>query len=82
MTTEFPARPEWYAETALFAKSDPEKARLQLLNTLLPYFLILALMFLSIHLHVPYEVTLVLATPIFYRKIWLTVLLFILVVTP
>lgn len=55
------AKPKWYAETALFAKSDPKKARLQLLNTLLPYVLVLSLMFLSIDLHLPYGVTLVLA---------------------
>ncbi|SNB47437.1 Fatty acid desaturase [Geobacter sp. DSM 9736] len=65
MTTESPfrhaAKPDWYAQTARFARPDPGKAKLQLLNTLLPYVLVLNLMFLSIHLHVPYAITLGLA---------------------
>lgn len=54
-------KPEWYATTAPYARPDMRKSTVQLLNTLVPYFMILALMVLTVRHDYPYGVTLLLA---------------------
>lgn len=54
-------KPEWYAATEAYARADLRKSVWQLLNTLVPYFLLLALMVGTVLGNRPYWVTLLLA---------------------
>jgi len=54
-------KPEWYKETARFAQADTRTAIRQLLTTVIPYLLLLALMGRTILLGHPYWITLALA---------------------
>ncbi|HXE97712.1 MAG TPA: fatty acid desaturase [Dongiaceae bacterium] len=53
-------KPEWYKATAQFAKQDNLTSIRQLLTTLIPYMLLLALMALTVHSGYPYYITLAL----------------------
>lgn len=53
-------KPDWYPPTAVYARPDSRKSTWQLANTLVPYFLLLGLMLLSIRHDYPYGVTLLL----------------------
>lgn len=55
------ARPEWYPLTAPYARSQHSRSYWQLANTLIPYFLLLALMVFTVQKSYPYVVTLGLA---------------------
>ena len=54
-------KPVWYAATSAYARPDLRKSTWQLLNTLVPYFLLLALMGHTVRQGFPYVVTLLLA---------------------
>lgn len=56
-------RPEWSRAIAAFTRSDTRKAVWQLINTIVPYLAVLALMFYSEVHGWPYLVTLALALP-------------------
>lgn len=63
-------KPQWYKSTAQYAKAENLTAIRQLLATLIPYLLLLALMVLSVRQGYPYGITLslgVLATALFVR---------------
>lgn len=55
------AQPSWYLKTANFCHSNPRKALWQLINTLLPYGALWALMLYALEHGLPYGVTLGLA---------------------
>lgn len=55
------ARPEWYALTAPYAHSQNRRSFCQLLNSLVPYLLLVVLMVLAVHRGYPYAFTLALA---------------------
>jgi acyl-lipid omega-6 desaturase (Delta-12 desaturase) len=57
------ARPAWVATLARFEKPNPLKALVQLIDTLIPYFALLAAMYLSMWWGLPYWVTLLIALP-------------------
>ena len=61
--TNKPSRPVWYQSIRKYEKPDLGKAIWQLVNTFVPYFLILYLMYQSIHANFSYWVTLALAVP-------------------
>jgi acyl-lipid omega-6 desaturase (Delta-12 desaturase) len=64
MTMEIPAgKAEWSARLQPFAKPDARKATIQLVDTLLPYAAILALMYLTMRWGMPYWVTALLGVP-------------------
>jgi omega-6 fatty acid desaturase (delta-12 desaturase) len=54
---------EWNARLKPFSKPDAGKATIQLVDTLLPYFAILALMYLTLRWGLPYWVTALLGIP-------------------
>jgi len=56
-------RPDWSGAIAAFSSSDTRKAVWQLVNTIVPYLGVLALMVVSVVRHWPYPVTLALALP-------------------
>lgn len=56
-------KPEWYKDTARFAKPDARIAIGQLLSALLPYLALMALMGLTVRRGYPYGITLALAVP-------------------
>ena len=56
-----PSRPAWYWLCADFGKSNLRKSVWQILNTFGPYFLVWALMIVTVRLEYPYWVTLALA---------------------
>ncbi len=56
-------KPEWYKDTAQFAKAQPGVAVRQLLTAIIPYFLLMALMAQTILSGYPYWMTLALAVP-------------------
>lgn len=66
-------KPEWYAPTAAYTRRDLRKSTWQIVNTLLPYFLILALMIQTVRQDSPYIVTLLLAVAAaaFYIRIFI-----------
>ena len=55
------AKPQWYKATAKYAKPNPRIAIWQLLSTLTPYFILVALMVYTVQNGYPYAVTLLLA---------------------
>ena len=57
------ARPDWMKAIAAFSRSDTRKAVWQLINTLVPYLGLMALMTVSVALDWPYFVALLLAVP-------------------
>lgn len=58
-----PTRPDWYPALAPFRNSSARKSAWQLLNTLIPYFLLWYVMIWTIQRGYPYAVTLLLAVP-------------------
>jgi omega-6 fatty acid desaturase (delta-12 desaturase) len=54
-------KPDWYAGTSDYARPDLRRSTWQLLNTLVPYALLLALMIHTVRQGYPYGVTLLLA---------------------
>lgn len=54
-------KPDWYQETAVFARRNLRRVIRQMLDTLFPYFLILALMVLTVRHGCPYWITFALA---------------------
>jgi len=56
-------KPEWYKDTAQFAKAQPGVALRQLLTAIIPYFLVMALMVQTVLNGYPYGITLALAVP-------------------
>ena len=70
LVASHPAKPQWYQDTAKYAQFDVGIAIRQLLTTLIPYFLLVALMIHTVRLGYPYWVTLipgVLAAALFVR---------------
>lgn len=63
MTTIDSAGPPWLAQLKDFAAPDTKRATTQLINTLLPYFATLVLMYLTIRMDAPVWVTLALSVP-------------------
>jgi omega-6 fatty acid desaturase (delta-12 desaturase) len=62
----FPRRPEkpaWVTGLKRYEKAHPGKVTVQLVDTLIPYFALLALMYLSMYWGFPYWATLLLALP-------------------
>jgi omega-6 fatty acid desaturase (delta-12 desaturase) len=57
------AKPAWVSTLSQFEKPDAGKVAIQLVNTVLPYLGLLALMFITIQWHLPYWVTLFVAIP-------------------
>lgn len=55
-------KPDWYYHTAKFAKPSLFKASFQLFNTLVPYFLLWAIMVFMVLNNFPYWITLALST--------------------
>jgi len=53
-------KPDWYYVTEKFAVPSTRKAIIQLLDTLVPYFVVLALMVVTVLKHYPYWITLIL----------------------
>jgi omega-6 fatty acid desaturase (delta-12 desaturase) len=53
-------KPDWYRETARFARPDPAVAARQLLTAVVPYLLLMALMIHTVHRGYPYWTTLAL----------------------
>jgi omega-6 fatty acid desaturase (delta-12 desaturase) len=56
-------KPAWVAGLRKYETPNPGKVAIQLINTLIPYFALLALMYLSMHRGLPYWVTLLIAVP-------------------
>jgi omega-6 fatty acid desaturase (delta-12 desaturase) len=56
-------KPAWVATLKKYEAPNAGKAALQLLNTLVPYLALFALMYLTISWHLPYWVTLLIALP-------------------
>jgi len=56
-------KPAWFSALSQFEKPDVRKVTIQLVNTLLPYFALMTLMFLTIQWNLPYWVTLLIAVP-------------------
>jgi omega-6 fatty acid desaturase (delta-12 desaturase) len=56
-------KPPWVAEMKRFEQTSPRRAVLQLLDTLVPYLALLALMYLTMTWRLPYLVTALLAIP-------------------
>ncbi len=56
-------KPTWVSELKRFEKTNPRRVALQLLDTLVPYLALLALMYLTMTWHLPYVVTALLAIP-------------------
>lgn len=56
-------KPYWYKDTAQFAKSQPSIALRQLLTAIIPYLLLMALMFQTVLKGYAYWLTLALAVP-------------------
>jgi omega-6 fatty acid desaturase (delta-12 desaturase) len=54
-------KPDWYESTAKYAQRDPSKAILQILDTFIPYFLLLILMAYTVRHGYSYWITLLLA---------------------
>ncbi len=57
------SKPAWVAELKRFEKTNPRRVALQLLDTLVPYLALLALMYLTMAWRLPYVVTALLAIP-------------------
>jgi acyl-lipid omega-6 desaturase (Delta-12 desaturase) len=55
-------KPAWYQGTASYARPDSRKATWQIVNSLVPYLLLLALMYQTVHRGYPWWTTLLLAT--------------------
>ena len=55
--------PEWYSLLKNYRKSDNRKAVRQLINTLVPYFILWILMIITVRLNYSYYLTLMLAVP-------------------
>mgnify|MGYP001823051745 CR=1 FL=1 len=66
-------RPEWLKAIAAFTRSDTRKAVWQMINSIIPYLALLALMTVSVVLGWPYAVTLLLAVPAsgFFMRIFI-----------
>jgi omega-6 fatty acid desaturase (delta-12 desaturase) len=56
-------KPEWVAGLRKYETPDARKVAVQLIDTLIPYFALLALMYLSMQWGLPYWVTLLIAVP-------------------
>jgi omega-6 fatty acid desaturase (delta-12 desaturase) len=56
-------KPAWYLSTARFAQADLSAALRQLICTVIPYFLLLAMMVLTVRQGLPFWTTLALAVP-------------------
>jgi acyl-lipid omega-6 desaturase (Delta-12 desaturase) len=56
-------KPAWVADLKRYESPSAGKVALQLLNTLVPYFALLTLMYLTISWNLPYWVTLLIAVP-------------------
>ncbi len=56
-------RPEWVLKLKEYEKADARKAAFQLANTIIPYFALLALMYLTMRVDLPIWVTLLIAVP-------------------
>jgi omega-6 fatty acid desaturase (delta-12 desaturase) len=56
-------RPAWVSDLKRFETPDSRKATMQIIDTALPYFMLLAGMYLTIHRGFPYWVTLLVALP-------------------
>ena len=66
-------KPDWYPLTQPYAHPDSRTSILQLLNTLIPYALLMALMAFTVHRGYPYGATLALSvvTAAFYVRIFI-----------
>jgi omega-6 fatty acid desaturase (delta-12 desaturase) len=58
-----PQKPAWVTGLKRYEKAHPGKVTVQLVDTLIPYFALLALMYLSMYWGFPYWATLLLALP-------------------
>ncbi len=67
------ARPEWYPQTASYARPQLRRSYWQLANSVLPYLLLLALMFFTVLNGYSYLITLALAlvAAVFYVRIFI-----------